>query len=153
MGACRSSSSRRGRLAVELHKDQVPHLEHVRVVHVDEVRRVSPSDPVIVQLAARPARADVAHLPKVVLCIARQHPLLREVAQPELARLLVRCQAEALVPLEVGCVEAVGREAVHLRQQLPRPVDRLVSRTLASSRVISRGPQPLIAVPIASSLK
>ena len=33
-------------LAVELHEDQVPDLQHVGVVLVDEVCRVAPSDPV-----------------------------------------------------------------------------------------------------------
>ena len=33
-------------LAVELHEDQVPDLQHVGIVLVDEVRRVAPSDPV-----------------------------------------------------------------------------------------------------------
>jgi len=61
-----------GRLAVELHEDEVPDLEHVRVVLVDKRRGVTPAaDAVVVQLRARPTRARVAHLPKVVLGVPR----------------------------------------------------------------------------------
>ena len=64
--------------------------------------------------------------------------------------------------VEVGDVVArddicVARheELLPLCEQLRLLLERedLLSRNLASSRVISRGPQPLIAVPIASSLK
>ena len=75
------------RLAVELHEHQVPHLEHVRVVHVHQGRGVAAADAVVVDLRAWTARPRVAHLPEVVLLVARQHTVRRKVLEPELARL------------------------------------------------------------------
>ena len=46
--------------------------------------------------------------------------------QPQVARLFVRGEAQALVALEVGRVEAVRVEAVHLSEELPRPRDGLL---------------------------
>jgi len=41
------------RLALELDEDEVPQLEHVRVVPVDQRRRVAPADLVRVRVRAR----------------------------------------------------------------------------------------------------
>lgn len=59
-------------IPVELDEDQVPDLQHVGVVHVHQVRRVPPSDPVVMDLTAGAAGAGVAHLPEVVLHAARK---------------------------------------------------------------------------------
>ena len=48
-------------------------------------------------LATWATGSDVAHLPKVVLGVARQHALWREVLEPQLARLLVLLRAPRLV--------------------------------------------------------
>mmetsp|Transcript_57753 Transcript_57753/g.137441 ORF Transcript_57753/g.137441 Transcript_57753/m.137441 type:complete len:290 (+) Transcript_57753:2218-3087(+) len=111
-----------------LDEHDVPDLEHVGVVHVHQVRRVAPADAVIVQLAARAARARVAHLPEVVLHVPLDHPVCREERQPQVARLLVgrHHAAEVLVALTVGRVEAVRRELVHDSEELPRPRDALL---------------------------
>ena len=47
-------------LPVELHEDKVPDLQHVRIVHVDEVRCVPAAQSVVVDFATRSARP---HLP------------------------------------------------------------------------------------------
>lgn len=59
-------------LPVELDEHQVPDLQHIGIIHVHQVRGVSPSDAVIVDLAAGAAGAGVAHLPEVILHAARQ---------------------------------------------------------------------------------
>lgn len=61
-------------LPVELDEDQVPDLQHVGVVHVHQVRRVSPSDPVVMDLTAGTAGTSVTHLPEVILHAPRQDP-------------------------------------------------------------------------------
>ena len=119
------------RLAVELHEHQIPHLEHVGVVHVHQARGVAAADAVVVDLRARPARPGVAHLPEVVLRVAGEDALGRQVLQPQLARLVVRREPELLVALEVGGVEAVGRQPVHLRHELPRPRDGVLLEVVA----------------------
>ena len=73
--------------AVELDKDQVPDLDHVRVVGVDLAAAAQVVGAVVVQLAARPAGAGVAHLPEVVFLIARVHALGRQHLQPHVAGL------------------------------------------------------------------
>lgn len=57
---------------VELDEDQVPDLQHVGVVHVDQVGGVPAPDAVEVDLAAGSAGARVPHLPEVVLHAAGQ---------------------------------------------------------------------------------
>mmetsp|Transcript_30269 Transcript_30269/g.72793 ORF Transcript_30269/g.72793 Transcript_30269/m.72793 type:complete len:231 (+) Transcript_30269:2460-3152(+) len=111
-----------------LDKHDVPDLEHVRVVHVHEVRGVAPPNAVVVQLRARAARASVAHLPEVVLHVPLQHPVLGQVLEPEQARLLIRGHGAALVlvALAVGGVEPVWLEAVDNGEQLPGPSDRFL---------------------------
>lgn len=68
-----------------LDEDDVPDLQHVGIVHVDEVRRVTAADAVVVDLRAGTARAHIAHLPEVVLAPKRQHALRRQQLQPEQA--------------------------------------------------------------------
>lgn len=65
-----------------LDEDEVPDLQHAWVVHVDEVRRVTPADAVKVDLRAGAAGALVAHLPKIILAAKGQHTLGREELQP-----------------------------------------------------------------------
>ena len=58
--------------------------------------------------------------PEVVLGIARNDMVLRDTSiQPVLLRLQIRLQAVLRVTLEVGHVELVFGQLVHLRQQLP----------------------------------
>lgn len=59
-------------LPVELDEHQVPDLQDVGVIHVHQVRGVSPSDAVIMDLAAGAAGASVSHLPEVILHAAWQ---------------------------------------------------------------------------------
>jgi len=114
-------------LAVELDEDQVPDLDHVRVVRVHERGRVpAAADAVVVQLRARPAGPHVAHLPEVVGLAAGQHALRGQVPQPEVPRLQVRRQPVPLVATEVGGVEPGGVQPVLLRQDLEGPRDGLV---------------------------
>jgi len=111
------------RVAVVLHEDQVPDLDDVGVVLVHERGRVATADAVVVQLRARPARPHVAHLPKVVGGVARDHPRWRQEAQPQVAGLGVGLEPEAFVPAEVRRVQALRVEAVHVREKLERPRD------------------------------
>lgn len=68
-----SSRSKHHRLLpVELDEHQVPDLQDVGVIHVDQVRGVSVADAVVVDLAAGAAGSRVPHLPEVVLHAARQ---------------------------------------------------------------------------------
>ncbi len=57
---------------VELDEHQVPDLQDVGIVHVDQVGGVSPSDAVVVDLTAGTAGTGVSHLPEVILHAAWQ---------------------------------------------------------------------------------
>mmetsp|Transcript_79385 Transcript_79385/g.230479 ORF Transcript_79385/g.230479 Transcript_79385/m.230479 type:complete len:459 (-) Transcript_79385:73-1449(-) len=113
-------------LALELHEDVVPNLEDVGVVHVHQLRHLATADSVIVELGAGAARAGVAHLPEVVLHVPGEDPLRGQVLLPELLRLQVGRHARLLrVAAVVGGVDARRVQVVHLREQLPRPLDGL----------------------------
>ena len=62
--------------------------------------RVAATNPVIVDLGARPARPGVAHLPEVVLLVAAEDALLRHKLEPQLVRLLVGLEPRRLVSLD-----------------------------------------------------
>jgi len=63
---------------VELYEHQVPDLQDVGVILIDQVGSISVPDPVIVDLAARATGACVSHFPEVVLHTARQNPALSQ---------------------------------------------------------------------------
>ncbi|GIX63858.1 uncharacterized protein BcabD6B2_32930 [Babesia caballi] len=122
--------------AVVLHEDQVPELHHHGVVGVDQARRVSVANVVVVDFRARAARARVGHFPEVVLHPEGQDALRRQVAQPQLARLLVGAARGQLgVAAEVGHIEPRLVELVHLGQQLPRVVNGLLFEVVAEAPV------------------
>mgnify|MGYP001021360563 CR=1 FL=1 len=61
-------------IPVELDEDEIPDLEDVGVILVDKVSDVAtPSNAVVVKLSGGAARADVTHLPEVVLHAPRNH--------------------------------------------------------------------------------
>lgn len=61
---------------VELDEDQIPDLQDVGIVHVDQVRCVPASDAIVVDLAAGATGSCVPHLPEVVLHAAGQNASL-----------------------------------------------------------------------------
>ena len=122
-------------LAVELDEDDVPDLEAVGIVHVDEVARVAAADAVVVDLGARTARADVSHLPEVVLAVKREHLVRGEVLEPDLLGLVVGGKALRGITAKVRGVEPVLGEHVHLREELPRPPDGLLLEKVAEGPV------------------
>lgn len=65
-------------LPVELYEHQVPDLQDIGVILIDQVRGIPVPNPVIVDLTARAAGARVSHFPEVILHIARQNPALRQ---------------------------------------------------------------------------
>ena len=102
---------------------------------VDEMGRVAAADTIVVDLGARAARPRVAHLPKIVLHVAREDALARHVLGPDLPRLEVRGHALSLIALKVGDVEPVLGDLVHLGQQRPRPLDRFLLEVVTETPV------------------
>ena len=127
---------------VELDEHQVPDLHDPRVVLVDELLAGRDGPLVVVaqvdvDLRARPARPGLAHHPEVVL-----RRLVEDVGRvdggllgPEVGRLGVRPEAERLVALVDGDVEAVGVEAPAVDEQLPGPGDGLALEVVPEAPV------------------
>lgn len=63
---------------VELYEHQVPDLQDVGIILIDQVGSISVPDPVIVDFAARATGPCVSHFPEVILHIARQNPALSQ---------------------------------------------------------------------------
>ena len=85
-------------LAVVLHEDEVPDLDDLRVVLVDELAAgclclLGVRAAVVVDLRTGSAGARVAHLPEVVVLVAVQDVVLRQEALPDDGSLVVAVQA------------------------------------------------------------
>ena len=106
-------------LPVVLHEHEVPYFYHERVALVHELASRNLCDfllvpQVDVDLAARPARTGVAHLPEIVVLVSEKHVILREILEPGLSCLLVQCGAVLGAALEYRGVELGLVNAVNL---------------------------------------
>ena len=96
-------------LAVELHEHEVPYLDHLRVVFVDEVLSghfgfLFGRADVDVYLRAGAAGALVSHLPEVVFFRATQYAVFADVGLPEVVGFGVHAETLFLVAAEDGDV-------------------------------------------------
>ena len=111
--------------ALELHEHEVPYLDHVGVAHVDEVAPRHPGCTLLrradvdVYLAGRAARTGVAHLPEIVMLVAKDDVVLRQMLEPGLLRLLVHGGTVLGGTLENGGIKLLGVDAVNICKQLP----------------------------------
>ena len=76
-------------IPVELYEHQVPDLQDVRVIHVDQFAGVSASDAIVVYFWTGAARTNLPHLPEVVLHVKRHDALWRNAVQGKTERTLV----------------------------------------------------------------
>ena len=123
-------------VAVVLDEHQVPQLDVARAagVHGAHVARLALEvaglkAPVQVDLAARPARSGIAHLPEVVLLVETLHALRRQAADavPQGFRLVVVAEHRGVEPV-LGQPPFAG-------QQVPGPVDGLLLVVVAEGPV------------------
>ena len=115
-------------LAVELHEDDVPDLDDLRVVFVDELASghfgfLAVGAGVYVDLRAGAARAGLTHLPEVVVLIAVDDMVGRYVLAPVLSSLVVTLQSFRGIALEDGDIEIGGIEVQHVHEIFPGIVD------------------------------
>ena len=118
-------------LAVILHENEVPNLNHLRIVLVDQrCTRHSGflfiAAQVDMHLAARSAGARITHFPEVIVTVAIQDVILRQMGLPETRSLVITRQAIILVTLKHRRIQASGVKFIHVDQQVPCPIDRLV---------------------------
>jgi hypothetical protein len=94
-------------LSVELHENKVPDLDNHGIIHVDQAGGVASSDLVVVDLAARTARALVTHLPKVILHVSGNDVIFGHASLlPQLFGFQIGLEAKGRVALKVCNIEA-----------------------------------------------
>ena len=143
-------------VAVELHEHVVPDLDvAVAILSRRSGRAAGDLGTVVVEdLAARPARAGVAHHPEVVGRVARA----LVVADPHDA---LGRQADLVLPDVVGLVvlgvdrrpELVLRQLVDLGQQLPRELQRVLLEVVAEREVAEHLEERVVARGVADVLE
>ena len=65
-----------------LNEHQIPDLQNIGVIHVDQVGGISAPHSVVVDLSARPTWPLIAHLPEIVLGPKGQNPFCWQELQP-----------------------------------------------------------------------
>src|SRR5690606_4998430 len=136
-------------VAVELHEDEVPDLDVAVAVRVRRAGRTARhlGAVVVEDLAARAARAGIAHRPEVVL-LAHSREAARIDAD------LVEPDARGLVVLLVDrAPEPLGRQAELLRDELPRVADRFALEVVAEAEVAEHLEERMVAGRIADVLE
>lgn len=123
-------------LAVELHEDQIPDLDHVRMAGIDQLAARLRGDlrlvaQVEMDLRTGTAGARLAHLPEVVVFVAAKYVVFGQVLPPIAVSLLVERHAVLLGAFVHRGVHPFGGQSVDTVQQLPRPLDRLLLEVIA----------------------
>ena len=127
-------------LPVILHEDEVPDLDHERVVLVHErcpghSRTFGVGPEVDVDLRTGAAGARVAHLPKVVVLVALEDVVSGQVFGPIAGRLTVTLEALGWAALEDGGVESCRVKVQRVDQVFPRPADDFFLEIIAERPV------------------
>ena len=114
-------SKRLVRFPVELDEDNVPDLDDIRVVLVDQVCGVSASNSIVMNLDAGTARALVSHFPKVILHVSGDDMIIGHAyLPPHLSGFVIWAESKRSIAFKVGNVDSAGVQAVDAREQLPR---------------------------------
>ena len=127
-------------LAVELHEDNVPDFDDLRMILVDEFftghfRFLFLRTEVDMNLRARPAGSRIAHLPEVVMLVAIDDMVLREVLLPVAGRLIVTTDALCLVAFENRYVKVFRVEMEHVDEIFISVIDCALLEVIAEAPV------------------
>ncbi len=127
-------------LAVVLHEDEVPYLDDLRMVAVHQFPSghggtLLGGTKVEMNFATRSARARIAHLPEIILLIAAQDTFFGNEPLPIVVRFAVERHTVLFASFEDRDIELFLRKSVYLREQLPRPLDRLLLEVVAEGPV------------------
>ena len=129
------------RFAVILHEDNIPNLYHLRVIFVHEftsghLRALFRTTTVYVNLTTRTTRTRIAHFPEVIMFVAVQDMISRQVFGPYGSRLFIPTQTLFRRTLEDGCIEVTRVDLQHIHNILPCEINRFFLE------VIAEGPVP-----------
>ena len=123
-------------LAVELHEDEVPDLDHLRMARVDHLAARFGGDlrlvaQVEVDFRAGSAGSRLAHLPEIIVLVAADDMVRGQVPEPVVVSLLVERHAVLLRTFEHRGVHPLGGQSVDAVEQFPGPLDRLLLEVIA----------------------
>ena len=107
-----------------LHEDEIPQLDHARIVSID-LCRIALAGVIVMDLGARTTRTRFAHLPEIFSHSERQNSTRIDAqVDPNLFRLVVGWN-EIGFASEIGEKQAISIESVNVRQQVQRHGARL----------------------------
>ena len=145
-------------LAVVLHEHEVPDLDDLVIVGVHEFTAGNLRDFLVgaevdVDLRAGAAGARVAHLPEIVVLVAREDMVRRQVLEPGLLRLGIQFGALLGTSLEDRRIELGLVDLVHLGEEFPGPVDGLDLEIVAEAPVAQHLEHGMVAAVMAHRLQ
>ena len=126
--------------AVELHKHDIPYLDHLRVVFVYHLttghfRFFLCRTAIHMYLRARTARTGITHFPEVIVLIAIDNMVCRQMFEPDRCRLVIATQSFFRRTFEHGRIQ-VGRIYLkHVHDILPRKINSLLLEIIAKRPV------------------
>ena len=128
------------RLTVELHEDDVPDLDDLRVVLVDQLPSrhfgaLLGGTTVHVDLTTRTAGTGLTHLPEVIMLVAVQDMIGRQMFEPDRSRLVVATQTLLGRTLKDRRVEVSRVDLQDINDILPCKINRLLLEVVAERPV------------------
>ena len=127
-------------LAVVLHEDDIPDLDDLRMIFVDQLasryfRTFFCRTAVHVYLRARAAGTCIAHLPEVIMLVAVQNMIGGQMLCPDRSRLVVPRKTFLRRTFKDGCIEVSGVYLEYIHDILPSEVDRFFLEIVAERPV------------------
>ena len=128
------------RLAVILHEDDVPDLDDLRVIFVHQLtsrhfRTLLSRTAVHVDLTTRTARTRIAHFPEVIMLVAVQNMVGRQMFCPDRSCLVIASKSLFRRTLKDRRIEVCGIDLEHIHDIFPREVNRLFLEIVAKRPV------------------
>ena len=112
--------------ALKFHKDQVPELDHLGVVFIDQFPCIQRfafffTPQIHVDFGTRTARTGIPHFPKIIFFVTRQNAILRNPLLPKIPGLMIRFQSLGGIPLKISDIQPVLGQTIRPGQQFPCP--------------------------------
>ena len=128
------------RLALELHEDDVPYFDNLRIVLINKLttrrfRLFFGTARVYVYLRARATRACFAHFPEVVVLVSVDNVVCWQVFEPVLCSFVVAGNTFRGAAFEYGNIQIGRVQLQNINQILPRIVDGVFLEVVAKAPV------------------
>ena len=145
-------------LALILHEHQVPDFNHIVIVRVHQLAAGNFGNFLVraqvdVNLAAGTAGAGIAHFPEVVVLVAVEHVVGRQVLEPGLPGFGVQLGPVFLGALEDGGVQFGPVNFIYFREQFPGPVDGFLLEVVAEAPVAQHLEHGMVPAVVAHGLQ